>query len=241
MTDRNHYCVTVSGRNSWFKTGSSGVRSSVLFFLVTEGNLSVNYLDFFASVIASVTSLAWPAALVASVWIFRHEIRPLLPKLRLKHKDTEISFRLDEAERALEALPPPPADVPPATPEEINNFERLAQHSPQAALMEIRNEVEAALHDSALKSGWDVDGTKIGPKQLLRMLRQNNQINPVSASLFDDVISIGNAAAHGKAQNLTVEDALRYREIADRAIGIMNLPDFLSWAKQSSGTTQEGN
>jgi hypothetical protein len=47
----------------------------------------MNWLDFWASVISSITSLAWPAAVVTAVWIFRGELRPLLPRLHLKHKD----------------------------------------------------------------------------------------------------------------------------------------------------------
>src|SRR5690606_3918441 len=98
----------------------------------------MNWLDFFADVLRSIVSLAWPAAIVMSVWIFRNEIRPLLPRMRVKHKDTEFSFRLEEAEKVVDSLPPQPADVAPATPEEISSFERLARISPRSAMLEMR-------------------------------------------------------------------------------------------------------
>lgn len=182
----------------------------------------MNYLDFFASVIASITSLAWPVAVVASVWIFRNDLRPLLPRMRFKHKDTEFSFRLEEAERTMEQLPPP-ADSAPATPEEITNFERIARASPRSALMEMRREIEDVLKKHAEAQGYK-SNWMASPRAILRRLRERDAINSTAASLFDEVIALGNVAAHDSNAAFTFEDAMRYRSVVDHAIRMLDEP-----------------
>jgi hypothetical protein len=88
----------------------------------------------FIAIFQSVVSLAWPAAVFGSVWLFRDKLRTLLPLLRMKYKDLDLSFRLDEAEREAAKIPPtPPSPDLEPTPEEKTRFERLARISPRAA------------------------------------------------------------------------------------------------------------
>jgi hypothetical protein len=47
----------------------------------------VNGYGLTASIIQSIVSLAWPAAIVAIVWLFRDKLVDLLPLLRVKHKE----------------------------------------------------------------------------------------------------------------------------------------------------------
>ncbi|WP_413709151.1 hypothetical protein [Rhizobium sp. Rhizsp82] len=180
----------------------------------------MNYLDFFASLFSSLVSLGWPAAVVASVYIFRKEIRPLLPHMRLKHKDTEVSFRLDAAERAVDQLPPPAPDAAPPTPEELSNFERLARISPRSAMIEMRREIADNMTSYARALGWSIGGNLSG-RSILRRLRESNSIDSVAASLLDDALAVGNAAAHDTMADFSYEDALRYRGIVDHAIRIL--------------------
>ncbi|WP_411196518.1 DUF4145 domain-containing protein [Rhizobium sp.] len=182
----------------------------------------MNYLDFFASVISSITSLAWPAAVVASVWIFRNDLRPLLPRMRLKHKDTEFSFRLEEAERTVEQFPPP-IDSVPATPEEISNFERIARASPRAALLEMRREVEDVLKKHAEAQGYQSNWMR-SPRAILRRLRERDAINSTAASLLDEALALGNVAAHDSNAAFSFEDAMRYRSVVDHAIRMLDEP-----------------
>ena len=58
--------------------------------------------QFSAAIVQSIVSLAWPAAFIGAVWLFRGRLMELLPLLKLKHKETEISFRLEQAERGCE-------------------------------------------------------------------------------------------------------------------------------------------
>ncbi|MER8852186.1 DUF4145 domain-containing protein [Mesorhizobium australicum] len=184
----------------------------------------MNWLEFWASVIASVASLAWPAAVVAAVWLFRGEIRPLLPRLRLKHKDTEISFRLDEAEKAVGQLPPPSADSPPAPPEELSRFERIADISPRSALLELRREVEDVLRSEDRKFARATGASPPrGVRDILRRMSVTNRISPEAHTLLEDVLAIGNIAAHDSAATFTKEDAMRYRAVVDRAIELLDI------------------
>ena len=64
--------------------------------------------QFIAAILQSVVSLAWPAAIFGSVWLFRDKLRTLLPLLRMKYKDLDVSFRLDEAEKEAAKIPPTP-------------------------------------------------------------------------------------------------------------------------------------
>ena len=93
----------------------------------------MNGFGLIAAIVQSLASLAWPAALVAIVWLFRSRLEDLLPKLQARYKDLEISFRLEQAEKEAAALPPPPAPANPdlkPTPEETSRFEQIAEISP---------------------------------------------------------------------------------------------------------------
>ncbi|GAA3107540.1 hypothetical protein GCM10010520_60220 [Rhizobium viscosum] len=172
----------------------------------------MNYLDFFASVLSS---LSWPAAIVAVALIFRKEIRSLLPRVRFRHKDTEIDFRLEEAEKAAESLPPPAHELPPPTPEEEDRFERLARISPTSAILELRRSAEEAIKIFARSVPRQHIG---GARQILRGLRSANEIDPAAANLLDEILTIGNIAAHESGASFTYDDAIRYRALAQRAI-----------------------
>src|SRR5436305_1642698 len=102
--------------------------------------------QFIASVLQSLVSLAWPVGLVVCVWMFRDKLKEILPLLRMKYKDFDVNFRLENAERvALQIPKPPPSPDTEPTPEEKSRFEKVAEHSPRAAILEKRAELEQAL------------------------------------------------------------------------------------------------
>lgn len=178
-----------------------------------------------ASLFASLVSLAWPAAVVACVWLFREKLNVLLPLLRMKYKDFDISFRLDEAERvAAEASTEErPAGAPEPTPEEKSRFEKLAEISPRAAIMELRSEIEEAVRSLVERTGGQP--TK-GPMTLLiatRVLRSKKIIGPYMSALLDDLRVIGNNAAHRTDTEFTKEDAMRFKGLAERVLSQLSL------------------
>ena len=174
----------------------------------------MDWLQFFA---ALIDSLAWPAAVAGSIFIFREKLVELLPRLRVKYKDAEVNFRLEQAEKEAEALPPPPEDAPEPTPEEKSRFEQVAEISPRAAMLEVRTEIEVAVRDLAKAANL------LSPKVqstlgLTRLLRSRGLIKPHTSALLDHLRVLGNDAAHDMGTEYSVDDALRYRELANRAI-----------------------
>jgi hypothetical protein len=173
-------------------------------------------LAFLASIIGS---LAWPIALFAIVWLFRKRLEDLLPRLRVRYKDFETSFRLDQAEKEAAALPPAPIDLESEpTPEEKDRFEKISEISPRAAIMDLRRELEHAVKNIAEQYGLPLRP----PASLIsitRMLRSRGVIDPHTSALLDDLRVVGNNAAHGGDEtDFSKEDALRYRKFADEII-----------------------
>ena len=186
----------------------------------------MTWLQFSADVIKSLTSLAWPAAFAFAVWLFREKLTELMPLLRFKYKEFDISFRLDKAEQEQAKLPAP-TDQTPDTPEEIDRFRELAKWSPKAAILELRSDIEEAVRsyaDAVGMKGGPVNRDMIVPLGLLiRQLRKNELIDQPTSAILDDLRAIGNSAAHGRGQALTQEDALRFRALAEGVIRQLNI------------------
>ena len=197
----------------------------------------MNGYAFTASMIQSVVSLAWPAAFVIVALLFRERLRTLLPFLRVKHKDWEASFRLDQAEKEAAELPPTPTDPPPPsppTPEEQDRFVKLVKISPAAAVTELRRELEAAV-GAVAKAHHIPAGVSL--LSMTRALRARGIIDPHTSALLDDLRSIGNQAAHASSQDrpeITKEDALRYRKLADNLIRRLEFAYPVPWDEPTS-------
>jgi hypothetical protein len=186
----------------------------------------MDWLQFISSIVQSVVSLAWPAAFVVAVALFRGKLMELLPYLRLKHKDTEVSFRLEQAEKEAAQIPPRPQapDLEP-TPEETSRFERVAEHSPRAAILEKRAELEQVLKtaaepyvSSSLAKSWKT----LPLTTAIRVLRQHNFIDGNTSALLDDLRVIGNRAAHSENGNeFTKDEAIRFGKLADDTIALI--------------------
>jgi hypothetical protein len=177
----------------------------------------VNGYGLIAAIVQSISSLAWPTALVAIVWLFRRRLEDLLPMLRAKYKDFEISFRLEQAEKEAAALPPLPtsadSDSEP-TPEERDRFEQIAEISPRAAIMELRRDLEEFLKGIAQQ--YNLDPRPMSIASITRMLRSRELIDQHTSALLDDLRAVGNAAAHGGNETqFSTEDARRFRLLAE--------------------------
>jgi hypothetical protein len=177
-------------------------------------------LTFIAAIVGSLVKIAWPAAVFGSVWIFRDKIQGLLPLLRLKYKDFDVSFRFDEAEKEAAKLPAIENQAAPPTPEETSRFERTADVSPRAAILEARTEIEAFLRDTLEDTPLATSTSSsrpLGFTQMVRILRNNNIIDHSTSALLDDLRVIGNKAAHDTAAVFTKDDALKFRDLAGKA------------------------
>lgn len=170
--------------------------------------------QFAASIVQSIVSLAWPVAIVACVWLFRERIGALLPLLRVKHADWEMSFRLDKAEKEAEALSPT-AEVAPPTPEENSRFDQIATLSPRAAILESRAGLEEAVRGFANSVGMS-DARPLGV--IIRDLRKNELIDHHTSAILDDLRVVGNTAAHSTDKEFSLDEARRVRDLAERVI-----------------------
>lgn len=171
-----------------------------------------------ASIVQSVASIAWPASVFASFFLFRRHLISLLPLLRLKHKDLEISFRLDRAEIQAATLPAAPTiEASQPTPEERGRFEQVADISPRAAILETRTEIEEAVRSFARSIGI-VTPRVSSLLGLTRLLRSSGALGANTSALLDDLRVVGNNAAHDSNTVISREEALRYRALADQVI-----------------------
>lgn len=184
--------------------------------------------QFTAAIFQSLVSLAWPASVVAAVWLFREKLTELLPRLRLKHKETEVSFRLDQAERESAQIPkPPPSPDLLPTPEEKSRFEKVAEHSPRAAILEKRADLEQALRSIAepyLTESNQRNSKNMSLTTAIRVLRNHDIIDEKTSALLDDLRSIGNRAAHSAdGSEFTPVEAIRFGKLTDDVIALTRL------------------
>jgi hypothetical protein len=190
----------------------------------------MNGYQFIAAMFQSVVALAWPVAVVICVLLFRERLTTLLPLLQLKHKDTEISFRLEQAEEesAKINLQPIPPDLDP-TPEEKTRFEKVVEHSPRAAILEKRAELEQVLRSIAMSFWAGTTTSQPSTRSMslsasIRILRKAGVIDERTSSLLDDLRVIGNQAAHSEdGTEFTKDEALRFGKLADSAIAYVRM------------------
>jgi hypothetical protein len=178
--------------------------------------------QFIAALVQAVASLAWPAAVVCCVWLFREKLNTLLPMLKMKYKDLDISFRLGKAEEEAASLPAPKdAEEAKPTPEEKSKFDQIAEISPRAAILEVRTDIEEAVRSVAKRSKL------LTPKVqstlgLTRLLRSREVIDAQTSALLDDLRVLGNNAAHNSNSIFTKEEANRYRTLANQIISLLD-------------------
>jgi hypothetical protein len=184
--------------------------------------------QFSAAMFQSLVSLAWPASAVACVWLFRQQLKTLLPFLRMKYKDFDVSFRLEQAEKeaALIQAPPPTPELEP-TPEEKSRFEKIVEHSPRAAILEKRAELEQVVKTAAepfvstsIARSWKT----LPLTTAIRALRQQRIIDEQTSGLLDDLRVIGNRAAHSEdGSEFTKEEAMRFGKLTDNVSGLIRM------------------
>jgi hypothetical protein len=178
----------------------------------------VDWLQFVAAMTGHVVSLAWPAALAFSLWLFRDKIRELLPGSRFKKGDLEVV--LGKAERVAAQLPPIENGVDDENEksEELDRFLEVAKISPRGAVLELRSDLEAAVLRSAkMHADYDSPPTTVETfSDAVGYLRQQDYIGAATSRLLGDLRSIGNSVAHGGA--VDVEEAIRYRHLANKAM-----------------------
>lgn len=186
-------------------------------------------LTFIAEV---VKALAWPASVVAFLFMMRKPVGELIPLLRkLKYKEIEMEFSREIAELKAEALPAPQQPALPAAsskdehlaaarlPDRLSTKReeliRMTGFSTRVAVMEAWLEVEAAAIEVA-SSFWSVppsDTFKNFPR-MGEYLLQCKVIDHKQLETFKRLQQLRNKAAHAQELNLSEDDARSYVELA---------------------------
>ncbi len=181
----------------------------------------MNLYQFIASLVQSLVSLGWPIAFVVAVWLFRKEIRSMLPRVRFKYKDVDVTFRLDEAEKVAKALPAPTPDSVPVleTQEEKDKFDKIAELSPRAAMLELRNELQGVVTDFGMYKGVIFKPPRNTLGYMVRVLRNQAMIDVETTKILDDLRAIGNTAAHDDRAEITRDEAMRYKALVEVVLG----------------------
>lgn len=175
-------------------------------------------LEFIASI---VKSCAWPFVVGFIIYLFRTEIKPLLPyaQFRLKHNETEVDIRLEMAKETAEQLPQG-ENLPQPTKEETERFNKVASINPRAAILESWLQVEEALTSLAETAGLPVERGK-SPLFQMRWLRSNATIDPPTASVLDDLRSVRNRVVHDPSYVPSVKEAIGFRDLAEQCVAAL--------------------
>jgi hypothetical protein len=180
----------------------------------------MDVLSFIASVVGSV---AWPAAAVMVVFVFRESIAKLLPELhKLKYKDMELEFgkRIAEVKQELEDRPKPKelpehakGEAPPEPGGTTAYYRSLAEVSPRAAILEAWLGFELVAN-SAIKR------LQPGPRlrmasmsQLFEVLAEAELLTRTEVDALTRLRGLRNQVVHGPEPDLSIELVAEYASL----------------------------
>ena len=201
-------------------------------------------MDGFEFVASIVKSAVWPSAVVFGLCLFRKEIRPLLPylRMRMQHKDTSLELSLSEATKTAKrieaeqrvAVPSPSVSLPPPTTEEKQRFEEIVDVDPRGALFDSWSKVEEVINDFANTVGIDPN---IGPSTLskARWLRGRGIINATTMKLLDSLRRVRNQTLlydHTPSLSPTSEQAREFNRVAEILAGSLEA-ERLHWRERN--------
>lgn len=181
----------------------------------------MNWLTFIASVIGD---LAWPATLLAVIFMLRSPIAKLLPDLRkLKYKDLEVDFGrgLERVEKKLDEVASPATgaieqqaevqpELLPKTRKEL--VLKIAELSPTAAILESWKNVERTLDFY-----FSARGIKrpLSGQSITRHLDYDPNFPPQLVSAYQELRVLRNMAAHEQG-GISADHAREFDEQASR-------------------------
>ncbi|MAY43103.1 MULTISPECIES: hypothetical protein [unclassified Neptuniibacter] len=167
-----------------------------------------------------IDSVVWPIAAVWLGYIFKGELRALLGRMsQFKYKDVEAKFdkQLNKAEITASNLKKElPKNWEKATTRaaltQYEQFKRIAEASPRAAILEAWLDVEIAVSAAAEKAG--LESNPRSPALLAEHLIALKHIPEETLSVFHSLRKLRNQATHMPDFTLTEEEAERYLDLA---------------------------
>jgi hypothetical protein len=182
---------------------------------------AVNWLAFAASV---VHSLAWPAGAVVIVTVLRRPISATLGRgvRRLRAGPVEVEFAEELAEVRAELSRSPElaaAEIPALAEGLPEDLARLADVSPQAAVMAAFSRIEARLVE-VLDNAGAPSYSAAGGRALARLARRHELISDETLAVVEGLAVLRNLAAHG-GENVSVGRARDYLALANAVLYVL--------------------
>lgn len=189
-------------------------------------------LEFLASI---VDSIAWPAAVLVVIVVFRRPLRAMLAgdikRWKAGPSGLEVEYwnsRLEAARLELETESPQlelkTADESVPGDGGLEDLRELAALSPRSAVLESFVRIERALSE-VLDSAQSPPPP--GPSGGLRLARYAGALKLISPATVDSVEGMSvlrNLAAHGADENLDSKRALEYVDLAEATLYAMAHP-----------------
>lgn len=176
-------------------------------------------MDTLTFVAKLVEFLAWPSAAVVLVLLLRGEVKDLfryIKKLKAGPVEAEFEREVQQLKATAEAqpqfLPPPEGSTP-----ERQMLLQLVQISPRSAVLEAWRGVEdASVRVIQSKGVYVPEREASSSLSVIRSLTKESVLSVDEVSLYHELRSLRNQAAHAKDFSPTTDAALNYIELAGR-------------------------
>jgi hypothetical protein len=170
-------------------------------------------MDGATFVIRFIEALAWPGAAVTIAFVFRKELRSLMPLIRkLKAGPLEAEF-----EREVQAIAEDVADEDePIFDPRDQMLVDLVKVSPRAAILEAWLNVESATRRAVMHRGGSPPPDVSSPVQSIRMLVDNDDISSQDLAIFHELRGLRNQAAHVPGFDPSPRAAMKYVYMASQ-------------------------
>lgn len=191
-------------------------------------------MDKLAFVSSLISSLVWPLIVVFIVVLLRRPLREFIRDLGRRLRiikfpggEAEFSQELAEIKEAADVANLPPAVGLPTgespslrAEEDMNQWARLAELSPRAAISEAWRLVENAMRETA--KGLDIPQSDTRSTiALIRALGKHQALDAETAAIISDLRGIRNTAVHGVEPEISRSDAIEYVSLARRIIAAL--------------------
>lgn len=170
--------------------------------------------------VSIIDSIVWPFATIWLGYIFKSELRTLLGRMsQFKFKDVEAKFEKQLEKAEVEAIGL--EEKPSITWEQVSTrgvltqyeqFKRIAEVSPSAAILEAWLDVEVSVMAAADKAGLESKPHSV--TLLAQHLINSGHIPKETLPVFNSLRQLRNQALHLPDFTLTEEEADRYLELA---------------------------
>jgi hypothetical protein len=184
-------------------------------------------MDVLAFIASVIQSLAWPAAIVLIVFMFRQSLAKLIPGLqRLKYKDIQLEFgrQLEEVKQELGPSPAPPGlpgpvPEPPRLPEPKGTtryYRSLAEVSPRAAILEAWLGFELAANAAVESLQPSNKGRPLSMPRLFSVLSEAELLTSAEVDALTRLRALRNQVVHGPEPDLSVDVIAEYTSLLRR-------------------------